>query len=37
MGLLTTITLIGRATDMFASVFVICTCIIGVVVVFGMI
>ena len=34
---LITIMQIGTATDMFASVLVVCACIIGVVVVFGMI
>lgn len=37
MDPLITIMLIGRTTDMFASVLVICACIIGVVVVFGII
>ena len=37
MGLLTIIMLIGRTTDMFASVLVICACVIGVVFVFGII
>lgn len=34
---LTTIVRTGRASDMFASVLVICACVFGIVVVFGMI
>ena len=37
MVLLITIMLIGGVSDMFASVFVVCACVVGVVVVFGMI
>ena len=33
---LTTIVRVGGASDMFASVLVICVCVFGVVVVFGM-
>ena len=37
MVLLTIIIRIGGASDMFASVLVICACVVGIVVVFGII